>query len=104
MLRYHIFLLLAAALVSGCTDTSRTSPPTTTPTPPKTEADAGVIVTNLALQRGLRLQDYESPSVRFDTAKRVWWFNYQLKPPGMPGGHFTITVDENGKAQFFGGA
>jgi hypothetical protein len=104
MSRHYAFLVLAAVLLCGCADASRTSLSTAPPSPPKTEADAGAIVTNLAIQRGVRLQDYEAPAVRFDTAKRVWWFHYQLKPPGMPGGHFTITVDETGKTQFIGGA
>lgn len=104
MSRFVAYLLLGAALFSGCADTAHISSQTAPASLPKTEADAGVIVTNLALQKGIQLRRYQAPAVEFDTAKRVWWFHYQLKPPGMPGGHFTITVDETGKTELIPGA
>ena len=53
---------------------------------------------------GLKLKNYQRPKVWFDSTRREWYFFYTLKPPGMPGGHFTVVVDETGKARFVGGA
>ena len=103
MPHYCSLLVLAAALLTGCADATRTAP-AVPHSPPRTEADAGVIVTNLARQMGVKLEAYQQPKVRFDAARREWSFFYMLKPPGMPGGHFTVIVDETGKTQFIGGA
>jgi hypothetical protein len=70
--------------------------------PPKTEAEAGVIVTNLVRKMGVKLERYEQPKVHSEK-KGEWWFFYTLKPPGMPGGHFTVIVDADGKATYRGG-
>ena len=50
------------------------------------------------------LGKYDGPIVQFDADRREWYFFYQLKPPGMPGGHFTWIVDEHGKVRHVGGA
>lgn len=66
-------------------------------------AVAGIVVTNLARQMGVRLENYQQPHVHFDTARREWSYSYWRKPPGFPGGHFVILVDETGKTQFIPG-
>lgn len=71
--------------------------------PPRTEAEAAAVATNLAQEKGIKLSEYQPPKVDFDAGRREWSFFYQLKPPGKPGGHFSITVDENGKTRFMGG-
>jgi hypothetical protein len=73
------------------------SPPTRFPL--RNESDAGILVTNLALQKRIVFEDYEPPLVKFNADRRSWIF-YTLKPPGMPGGHFWITVQENGRTKF----
>jgi hypothetical protein len=57
----------------------------------------------LARQKGVPLEDYQQPRVRFDAAGHQWCFLYLLKQPGYPGGDFITIVDEKGKAQFLGG-
>jgi hypothetical protein len=71
--------------------------------PPKTEAEAGVIVTNLVRKMGVKLESYEQPKVSHSRKTGEWRFFYTLKPPGMPGGHFTVIVDAEGKATHRGG-
>jgi hypothetical protein len=100
----HQFWILVVVLVTGCSETEQVITPSSPTVPPRTEADAGVLVTNLALQKGIKLQEYQQPQVSFDAARREWHFFYMLKPPGVPGGHFSITVDETGKTHFRGGA
>jgi hypothetical protein len=71
--------------------------------PPKTEAEAGVIVTNLMRKMEVKLEKYQQPTVSHSRKKGEWRFFYTLKPPGMPGGHFTVIVDADGKATHRGG-
>jgi hypothetical protein len=71
--------------------------------PPRTEADAGVIVTNLLRKMSVKLDKVEQPIVTSSPGTRQWSFFYTLKPPGMPGGHFTVIVDEAGKTTYRGG-
>ena len=71
--------------------------------PPKTEAEAGVVVTNFVRKMGAKLEGYEQPKVIHSSKKGEWSFFYTLKPPGMPGGHFKVMVDADGKATHRGG-
>ena len=98
MKRHYSFLLLTAVLFAGCVDPMRVPY-----VPPRTKAEADVIVTNLVRQKGVPLEDYQQPRMEFDAARRQWSFLYVLKPPGYPGGHFMVTVDKKGKAELLGG-
>ena len=100
----HQLWILTAALLVGCSETKQVSVSPVPLAPLRSEAEAGILVTNLAVQKGIRLKEYQQPQVSFDRVRREWHFLYMLKPPGMPGGHFSITVDETGKTQFLGGA
>jgi hypothetical protein len=71
--------------------------------PPRNEAEAGVIVTNLVRKMGGKLESFQQPKVTFSESPRQWSFFYTLKPPGMPGGHFSVIVDEAGKTTYRGG-
>jgi hypothetical protein len=71
--------------------------------PPRNEAEAGVIVTNLVRKMGGKLESFQQPKVTFSESPRQWSFFYTLKPPGMPGGHFRVIVDEAGKTTYRGG-
>jgi hypothetical protein len=102
-LRYQISIL-ALALVTGCSQTRHVPMQSLPSLPLHTEADAGLVATNFALKQGIKLREYQQLRVLFDSVLREWHFLYMLRPPGMPGGHFTITVDENGKTRFMGGA
>src|SRR5262245_19297855 len=108
MIRDSICCMLAAAVLAGCGD-GRTASGSSSHTdssvpPPKiTESQAGAFVTNLARQKKIKLEDHQRPKVEFDAVSRQWEFFYTLKLPGMPGGHFSIKVDETGSARFIGG-
>jgi hypothetical protein len=69
-----------------------------------TEAEAGILGTNLAMQRGIDLQQYQQPAVHFDAVAREWTFVYRMNPPTPIGGHFMIRVDASGKTHFGRGA
>ena len=108
----HIMFLrytcvLAVALLVGCAGEKRTITPLSQSAVaavlPHAETESGIVVTNLARQMGVRLENYEQPQVRFDTARREWSYFYWHKPPGFPGGHFVVLVDEAGKTQFIPG-
>lgn len=105
------FFSLAAAILTGCgTPRAHTSPPTVQKAVVAqgarlTEATAVQVGAALARQKGINLKHYEPPEVRFDSTRRQWRLFYMEKPPGRPGGQFTVTVDDQTmEAQFHGGA
>ena len=62
------------------------------------------IAEEAARARGIKLEDYVLTAGQFDARKKAWQFFYTHKPPGYPGGHFAILVDDETKAtQFIGG-
>lgn len=77
------------------------SPVTTLPL--QSESDAGILATNLARQMRLNLEEYDQPLAHFNADQRSWWFFYDLKPPGIPGGHFLIVVYADGRTRFSAG-
>jgi hypothetical protein len=74
----------------------------TSAAPPKTEAEAGVIVTNLVRTMG-NLESFERPEVTRSAKRGEYSFFYRLKPPGVPGGYFVVVVDADGKPTYRGG-
>ena len=54
--------------------------------------------------KGIKLDDYVLSTAQFDARKGVWQLFYYHKPPGVPGGHFTIYVNDETKATQFIGA
>lgn len=105
-----LFSLAAAILTGGGTPREQTSPPTVqkevvAPGARLTEATALQVAAALARQKGMNLKVYEPPEVSFDSTRGRWHLFYTEKPPGRPGGHFTVTVDDQTmEAQFHGGA
>lgn len=59
-----------------------------------TEQEAVSAAERAALEAGYALDDYEQASVRSDD--RGWRVLYMLKPPGRPGGHFSVRVETSG--------
>ena len=103
MAHHRQLCVLAAVVATGCSDAKRASLPPLLAGPSLTEAKAGIIVTNMALKEGIKLTSFEQPSTRYDFAQSEWHFFYTLKPPGMPGGHFTVIVDKAEKTKIIGG-
>jgi hypothetical protein len=69
-----------------------------------TEADVIDIAQSAAVKEGYRLEDYKQPSASYDAKDKSWWVFYDHKPPGFPGGHFSVRVyDETKEAQLFHG-
>jgi hypothetical protein len=69
-----------------------------------TREAAKSIADEVARSKGVKLEDYVLTTAQFDARKPGWQFIYTHKPPGYPGGHFTILVnDETRAAQFIGG-
>jgi hypothetical protein len=70
-----------------------------------TEATASQVGAALARQKGINLKHYEPPEVRCDSTRRQWHLFYTEKSPGLPGGHFTVTVDDQTmEVEFHAGA
>ena len=62
------------------------------------------IADEVARSKGVKLEDYVLTTGQFDARMKGWQFFYTHKPPGFPGGHFAIQVDdETQAAQFIGG-
>lgn len=104
-------LMVLLLFLPGCsTPPLHTSPPTVqkavvAPGARLTEEAALQVADALARQKGINLKQYEPPEVRFDSTLRQWCLFYMEKPLGRPGGHFTVTVDDQTmEAQFHGGA
>lgn len=102
---------LAAAILTGCgTPREQTTPPTVqkevvAPGARLTEATAIQVGAALARHKGINLKVYEPPEVSFDSTRGRWHLFYTEKPPGRPGGHFTVTVgDQTMEAQIHGGS
>jgi len=69
-----------------------------------TESEVLKMAVDLAKQKKLNLNDYKSPTIDFDSIKKDWWVSFDHKPPGYPGGHFVIRVnDKTRKVDFFPG-
>ena len=62
------------------------------------------VADEVAQGKGIKLADYVLTTGQFDARKKGWQFFYNHKPPGFPGGHFSVLVDdETQAAQFIGG-
>lgn len=104
---YHMrplirIVLVACSLLTGCghQPASESRP---SMRPPRDAAAAGDIATNTAMRAGIRLAEFEEPKVDWDANRGQWEFFYTERPPGRPGGHFLITVDQSGEAKLHGG-
>ncbi len=72
--------------------------------PPKlTRTEAAELANAVARQKGIPLEDYVLSNSQFDARTGLWRLFYVHKPPGMPGGHFTIDVNDETKATRFHG-
>ncbi len=103
MIRHYISCVFVVTLLLGCGDGGRGSTNSAGPGPRITEAQAGAIAADFARQKGIMLETYQRPRVEFNATRRQWDFSYVFKQFGVPGGHFSITVDETGAARFIGG-
>jgi len=54
--------------------------------------------------KDIKLDDYVLGTAQFDARKGVWQLFYNHKPPGFPGGHFAVHVNDETKATRFIGA
>lgn len=103
MIRTRLGKRLIAAMglgvLVGC---STSAPPIVGPTPKPasilSEKQAVTIAQQVAGQQ-INLALYQQPSASFDG--RVWSIFFQEKPPGRPGGHFSIEVDDASKKTAF---
>lgn len=59
-----------------------------------TKGDAIEHAERAAREAGYPLDEYERAGVTGD--ERGWRVFFRLKPPGRPGGHFTVRVDAAG--------
>ncbi len=82
----HFFLLIGAILVAGC-------------------AHSGTQMSKFAVVRaakqaaekaGYKLADYQPPKahIEYTNHDRMWTVFFELKPPGLPGGHFLVWIDD----------
>jgi hypothetical protein len=104
----RLVLAIVIGTLVGCSEPSSpivgpASKPIITQAPPKlTESQAIAIARQTATANGVELASYQQPSASFDGSK--WSVFFDEKPPGRPGGHFSIEVDQNSKkATFHGG-
>ncbi len=47
-----------------------------------------------ALKDGIKVEDYVLLSTQFDARKGSWMLSYTHKPPGYPGGHFAVEIND----------
>jgi hypothetical protein len=66
-----------------------------------TQEQAKALADEVARGKGIELEDYALSTAQFDSRKAVWQLFYNHKPPGYPGGHFTIYVNDETKAARF---
>ncbi len=69
-----------------------------------TPEQAKALADEAARGKGIKLDDYVLGTAQFDSRQGDWQLFYYHKPPGFPGGHFAIYVNDETKAtRFIGG-
>ena len=69
-----------------------------------TQEQAKALADEVARGKGIKLEDYVLSTAQFDSRKGLWQLFYYHKPPGFPGGHFAVYVnDETRATRFIGG-
>ena len=63
--------------------------------PRLTEAEVVSIARRAAEEHRTRVDDYQSPKVSLRSGE--WWVFFDHKPPGYPGGHFFVRVNDKTK-------
>jgi len=90
--RFAIGSLVLALLFSaaGCVHPARTAEPQLT------RAEAIGIAEATAQHAGYDLQKYNMTGCDYESLHRdhTWTVSFALKPPGRPGGHFLVWVDD----------
>ena len=64
------------------------------------------IAEDTAKAKGYKLSDYDMTGCHYEFIGKdhTWWVFFELKPPGFPGGHFLVWIDdETKKAELRGG-
>ncbi|HOX56393.1 MAG TPA: hypothetical protein P5205_07085 [Candidatus Paceibacterota bacterium] len=65
---------------------------------------AKALADEAARSKGIKLENYVLSTAQFDSRKDGWQLFYNHKPPGYPGGHFAVYVNDETKAtRFIGG-
>lgn len=77
------------------------SRPLQTVSPNLAKAEVVAIAQHLAEQKGERAEDYQPPIIHFDSTTGEWHLWFHLKPPGHPGGHFGVVVNDKTKTTEF---
>lgn len=69
-----------------------------------TQEQAKGLAEEVASGKGIKVEDYALITAQFDARTDEWRLFFSHKPPGYPGGHFTIYVkDETKETRFVGG-
>jgi hypothetical protein len=69
-----------------------------------TQEQARALADEVARGKDIKLDDYVLGTAQFDARKGVWQLYYYHKPPGLPGGHFAVQVNDQTRAtRFIGG-
>jgi len=69
-----------------------------------TQEQVKALADETARGKEIKLDDYVLGTAQFDARKGVWQLFYYHKPPGFPGGHFAVYVDDKTRAtRFIGG-
>lgn len=66
-----------------------------------TDAEAINLANMAAGAAGVDVSNYKEPTVTLEGT--TWRLFYDLRPPGRPGGHFTVTVDPSGQTRLIPG-
>jgi hypothetical protein len=61
------------------------------------------IVLALVKEKQINLERFQAPKISFSVLRHEWDFEYQMKPPVVPGGHFTVVVEDSGGTRFISG-
>jgi hypothetical protein len=95
---------IALFLLIGCDSRSANTPVVPIKALSKsnlTEAQAIEIAKKAGSDRGRDLNQYQEPSASFEGTR--WHLFFEEKPPGKPGGHFSVDVDDVTKQTIFSG-
>jgi hypothetical protein len=76
---------ICALLLGGCVSK---------PSAHRTNEEVTKTAVAVANKAGYRLDEYQSPKVRFDSKEMRWSIYFDHKQPGFPGGYISIWVDD----------
>jgi hypothetical protein len=71
---------------------------------PRISRERAIEIANAVItEKKINATRFAAPHIDFIERTKTWQFAYDMKPPTVKGGKFTITIDEEGKGTFISG-